>query len=601
MPITILCPLSKQAIKEPVIYKGYIYDKSSLKALVALKKAPTDLTDQSIRALPIDRFTQSLLEFSRENPGRDSIPVIAYDSTQAELEERSTEETILDEIYKDTYLYFPGNGVLCAVDGSLEEKSFIVDRRKTAVERGAPFNSATHGTPLSLQTDFLTHPVYQHLMNELKNAKEERKDTISLSDIFENFEQTGTERAVFSSELSTTPQKGKLDANSIYTLPYCIILAVIILLHISGDAIAALSGPFGAIIELATLLTLLFIRDTYLSIEKSLLPSIFLIGTSLLALAMLTGTFMSSSITGSLVFSLLNPFFFIPIALSLVITTVLLLKNTSFFDKDAEFNSNKTAAQIRLNGFISLAICLTLTAALSVGIFFTLGTISVPIAGFLYISLAIAIPAIFNTLYRNVYNFRCSDFVAQLLSGKINSNSFKQLLNVGIAFKAIFIIIICCITPFILPTLGALGTSIAAISAFLMAISSYGFLHNRIKLHEKKIEKVPPAQLDATPLVKLELRGEDLIALQGKISDSSTVATPRPIAAATEAASAAGAMAAGITPKPCGATDILADQQKNATVRFFRNTGEQEGASVPLLEEKASTAQEARNYGTRGR
>ena len=490
MPITILCPLSKQAIKEPVIHNGYIYDKSSLKALATLEMAPADLTVENLQK---DFFTQSLLDH------QDSID---FD-----------DEDVMSEICKDPItLEFPEEGVLCIKDGHIYEKKNIANLYNTSAQRTNGFVSLVDETKrLNIATDFFAHPLYQHLMRELKKTKEKGMNTISLNAIFENFEQPVAELTVFPRESFVTPrQPGKP--------------AVIIIFVILAAAILLCTVIFGALFAGPYLLVGIVSTITYLNVNKDLYLGFKFFqkktyGWVILMAAVLP---MDALLFPSVIFNL--PIVSIPIAVASAILSVKLLLESSFFDKDANFNLNKSNTTRVLSGIASLMICLILTAALSFGIFITLSSFSLGIPA-LVMCLSAIVPVIFSSLYRNIYNFRCTNFFNQALSLKINADWGTNI------YRAIFIISICLLSYFAFPIIGPLSTCVAGIATLLVGMNLDGFYKNQLEFKHRKEAMNSSAPLNATPLIKLELKGDYLSALQRKIFELRTPA-PQPSASA---------------------------------------------------------------------
>ena len=515
MPITIVCPISKRAITEPVIYKGYIYDRPSLLALVFTESVPEEaLTEERVRALPIDYFTEALLKFATNNADCDRVPVSHYEVKQAD---KDIEANILDQIYEDPIHHaFPvetaapqiiilQSGVLCAVDGRLYQRDDI-EKLKPPV---SPMTRAS----LNLKNDFLVHPVYQHLIASLEKAKRAGKADISLSEIFKEFTQPVPQRI----EFSDRPYVSSIfkDSNTHLAI---IVMVFYVLLTVSALMLKLmLFTPLGAAALLGCLALALFTKDGIFSARSGLLSIRLLIAFSLLAASTVASAFFMAIITLSTFTA--PPLTFLLVVIYLAVAALQLLINNSFFDKDAKFNLNKSSEQINVRGVISLVICLLVTAVLSVGVFFTLSSLPFAMTAVVtYLSLAIAVPAIFKTLYQTIYNLRCSDFFTQLFSGNINLKSFKGLLKPEMVVKVILIVMSACLLPSLFPVLGLLGTATLGISVFLMSLNLFDFRRNSGELEYRKTIAAGNVQADATPLAKIELRETNRPALLEKIS-----------------------------------------------------------------------------------
>lgn len=191
MQLKILCPVSNKAITNPVIFHGYIYEKSSLEWLI--DKDQIQLSKQN---LITDYFTQSLLDFVNTNK-----------NIKLDLD-------ALEEIYKCPITHaYPNKGVLCLGDGRTYEEDYIL--KHYDMFANAPYNRQ----PASVN-DLIYHPIHLQISNMLNNDDKKEIKTIDVINFFENFKQSDPQLIRHEGFLLPDKYKRHLEAFALCTSMY---------------------------------------------------------------------------------------------------------------------------------------------------------------------------------------------------------------------------------------------------------------------------------------------------------------------------------------------------------------------------------------------
>ena len=145
------CAFTGNEIKKPVIYRNKIVDRASLmtRGVHASELVP-------------DFFTQELMSCAQEND---------------EMRRGDLEAILVCPIT----LKFPQNAVLCAVDGCLYDREAFIQYYGPQ-----PSRSVWNGAVIRPENLFV-HPLYEHLMQVVRQAQRVGTPNISLSAVFRSF------------------------------------------------------------------------------------------------------------------------------------------------------------------------------------------------------------------------------------------------------------------------------------------------------------------------------------------------------------------------------------------------------------------------------